>query len=163
MVVFEAIGILTEQDWVLMFSTLDVFDSFRKYIWKDVPNTLALLITSVAHYSLEREFDRRFRLPPRSLDGACLIFGTKKETLGRLSNEDIRDILSDPETRATLKVCLPDEVIKTLVTDKHGQTYEFDYPMSQALIPSGTPLRTRYFEFSADKLSEIIDNNMMIF
>jgi hypothetical protein len=150
MVKFTFIGMENERGQVAMFNTLDSFDKFRKNLWVGQPSNVPLLLEWVAQNSLERGLEKRFNLTSRLLDGLCLIFGTRQELAERLTHPQTQAVLLNPATEVSLLISTPDSQVhsKTFLGE---QSYHFAYPLEQLLIPSGTLIFQKYFEFSAQK------------
>jgi len=161
MVKFFAIGILDDQDWLYGFESLKLFDDFRKSIWRDHPGGISYLCQWVSQNSLERRAEGAYRLTPRSLDGACLIFGSREETSGQLVNPVVRDILTDPASEAVLRVCLAEGTVHSRVT-RGEENYVASYPISQVLIPEGTSVRDKYHHFLVGRVWEVAGRNLMV-
>ena len=147
MVQFIGVSITTERGEMFMFQTLKLFDEFRKAIWQDHPEKWNLVIESFAQNNMERAAVQRFDLPEKSLEGACLIFGTKEETADRLMTPHARLILSDPTATASLDLSVSSKTVTSGV--RRGQDhYSHTYPIKEALIPPETDLVTQYHNFS---------------
>jgi len=161
MVRFVGIGIDNGRGGLLMFRTLKLFDEFRKTIWRDHPEGWNMVFEFVAQNNLERTVTRRFGLLEKSLEGACLIFGSKEETANRLASE-ARLILSDPETTAALEISAIDKTVTSGVV-RGPEKYTYTYPIKEALIPPETDIIEQYRQFARIYPVETEGPHSMIF
>jgi hypothetical protein len=145
-----------------MFNDMETFTEFRSTLWPDDPIGTRFFLEWASQRTLERRLEAHYRLPPKSLEGVCLIFGTQSELKDRLTNPETRDIILNPETEVILKITTADFRVHSS-TRCRPVTYGFDYPAQEALIPPDTPLFQSYFEFSAQRVTEIEGDVMMVY
>lgn len=166
MVRFSGIGLLDEDEErgkVRIFETLHLFDVFRKRLWSQDPGQfLEWLAEWMGQNCFERCAERRLRFSHRSLDGACLVFGTSEKAAERLIC-GAGEILSDPTAEAYLRISTRDgKILSRVKRGEEEETFSFEYPIQEALFPPGVNLLEQFDLFSRTRQTQEEGGHVMV-
>lgn len=166
MVKFDGIGLVNDKGWVMAFENIKILDEFREAMWKKThPLQEIGFISQVAlRKGFERRMEEQYQLPNQSLKGLCLIFGSPEEAIGRLRIPEVRALLANPDTEASLRIAIHEGQVTSRVKAPNT-TYTFSYPIAQVSLPTDLDLTKEYLAFADDRAIDLDaqENVMVVF
>jgi len=150
MVKFSSIILVPPEGRDLGFSSIDLFDEFRHKLWEKQGNPDLFLEEQNKQKNLENRLEREHNLRGGSLQRTCLVFGTRARAHENLASYLVRDVITDPQATATIRIELYRDNVMTKV-HRNGMRYVCSFPRSHALLPANLNLEEEYRAFAKGK------------
>jgi hypothetical protein len=142
MVRFASITIEFEDGTSHTVNSLSAFNDYRLTSWNELApaDRLAYIREWNSHSIAERGWEIRYRLPPHSLAGTCLIFGNRLRAQEKLREPEVRATLVNERTEVAVEIEEKTGNVSVLIrsgeiTWADYKCFIFSYGASELLLP----------------------------
>jgi len=141
MVRFNLISIEFQDGTIRQNRSLAQFNNYRSACWSELApvEKAAYEHEWHSHCVAEREWEGRYRLPPRSLEGVCLIFGDCETAAAKVRDREAREVLAHPGTIVNVEINEEDQTVYVYVYSGEvswaPKIFVYSYPVGEILIP----------------------------